>query len=174
MPWNLKIGDWSSIGEYTFIYNLGESTIGSKSTISHRANLCAGTHDFTDPALLLLKPPIVFHDQVWICTDTFVGPGVVVLEALSCELPVQSTDATPWRNLPAVGCGWSIPVGAGSLAEALAECMILEAHELKLMGKIGRKLVEDSFTWQSIAQQMKMVYRWCLAGENPPDCGRFV
>ncbi|MBN4068512.1 hypothetical protein JYU06_03205 [Desulfotalea psychrophila] len=46
MPWNLEIGDWSSIGEETFIYNLGKITIGTKATISHRAHLCAGTHDY--------------------------------------------------------------------------------------------------------------------------------
>ena len=55
MPWNLEIGDWSSIGEHAFIYNLGKVTIGSKTTISHRAHLCAGTHDYTDSSLPLLK-----------------------------------------------------------------------------------------------------------------------
>lgn len=37
MPWNLEIGDWSSIGEHAFIYNLGSIVIGSKTTISQRA-----------------------------------------------------------------------------------------------------------------------------------------
>ena len=45
MPWKFKIGDWSSIGEYTFIYNLGKITIGENTTISQRAHLCAGSHD---------------------------------------------------------------------------------------------------------------------------------
>jgi putative colanic acid biosynthesis acetyltransferase WcaF len=75
-PWNLTVGDWSAIGEDAFIYNLGPVTLGEKVTISHRAQLCAGTHDYTRPDLPLLKPPIVIHDQVWICADAFVGPGV--------------------------------------------------------------------------------------------------
>ena len=41
MPWNLKIGDWSAIGEEAYIYNLGMITIGKGVTISHRAHLCA-------------------------------------------------------------------------------------------------------------------------------------
>ena len=57
-PWNLKIGDWSSVGEWALIYNLGTVTIGQRSTISQRAHLCAGTHDYRDPAMPLLKPPI--------------------------------------------------------------------------------------------------------------------
>lgn len=77
-PWNLEIQDWSAIGEHAYIYNLGKITIGEKSTISQRAHLCAGTHDYTDPALPLLTPPIRVGDQVWICADAFIGPGVEV------------------------------------------------------------------------------------------------
>jgi len=77
-PWNLSIGDWSSIGEGAFIYNLGPIAIGEKVTVSQRAHLCAGTHDATDPAMPLRKPPIEVGDQAWVCADAFVGPGVTV------------------------------------------------------------------------------------------------
>lgn len=77
-PWNLVIGDWSAIGEDAFIYNLGTVTIGRQVTISQRAHLCAGTHDFTDVSMPLLKPPIVVQDQAWVCADVFIGPGTTV------------------------------------------------------------------------------------------------
>lgn len=77
-PWNLEIGDWSSIGDYVYIYNLGKVTIGEKSTISHKSHLCAGTHDYTTPDLPLLKPNIIIEDQVWVCADSFIGPSVNV------------------------------------------------------------------------------------------------
>ena len=80
MPWNLTIGDWSAIGEDAYVYNLGLIIIGKCVTISHRAHLCAGTHDYSRPDLPLLKPPIHISDQAWICTDAFVGPGVSVGE----------------------------------------------------------------------------------------------
>ena len=76
LPWNLKIGDESSIGEWTLIYNLGEIDIGSRTTISHRAHLCAGTHDYSKSNLPLLRLPIKIGDQVWICSDSFIGPNV--------------------------------------------------------------------------------------------------
>ena len=79
-PWNLVVGDWSAIGEDAFIYNLGKVTLGEKVTVSHRAHLCAGTHDYTRMDMPLLKPPIKIRDQAWICTDAFVGPGVTVGE----------------------------------------------------------------------------------------------
>jgi len=80
MPWNLEIGEWSSIGECAFIYNLGKVVIGRYSTVSHRAHLCAGTHDYTDLIMPLLKLPITVGDQAWLCTDSFVGPGVSIGE----------------------------------------------------------------------------------------------
>ena len=78
IPWNLEIGDWSSVGFDALIYNLGPVRIGSKVTVSQRAHLCAGSHDFRDPAMPLTKPPIDIGDEVWICADAFVGPGVTV------------------------------------------------------------------------------------------------
>ena len=78
IPWNLEVGEWSSIGFDALIYNLGPVTIGKNATISQRAHLCAGTHDYQDPALPLVKSKIDIGDDVWICADAFVGPNVRV------------------------------------------------------------------------------------------------
>lgn len=82
MPWNLTIGDDSAIGEHAYIYNLGLIDIGARSTISHKAHLCAGTHDYTLTSLPLIKDGIRIGDNVWICADAFVGPGVNVGEGV--------------------------------------------------------------------------------------------
>lgn len=96
-PWNLQVGNWSAIGEEVLIYNLGNITIGSKVTLSHRAHLCAGTHDYTRPDLPLLKPPIVIGDQAWICADAFVGPGVTIGEgAIVGAAAVVMNDVSAW------------------------------------------------------------------------------
>jgi|SRR5579863_5516392 len=79
-PWNLTVGDWTAVGEEALIYNLGLVTLGRNVTVSQRAHLCAGTHDYTRSDMLLLKPPIVIGNQAWICADAFVGPGVEVGE----------------------------------------------------------------------------------------------
>jgi len=97
MPWNLEIGDWSAIGEYAFIYNLGKITIGTRATISHRAHLCAGTHDYASPSLPLIKPPITIGDQCWICAGSFIGPDVVIGEgAVVGARAVVTKDVEPW------------------------------------------------------------------------------
>jgi putative colanic acid biosynthesis acetyltransferase WcaF len=97
MPWNLEIGDWSSIGEEAFIYNLGRVTIGKSVTISPRAYLCAGTHDHKKSSMPLIFSPITIGDQAWICTDAFIGPNVTVGEgAVVAARGVVTKHVEPW------------------------------------------------------------------------------
>ncbi len=96
-PWNLEVGDWSAIGEKATVYNLGKITLSEKVTLSQGAHLCAGTHDFSDPATPLLTPLISVGSQAWICADAFVGPGVVVGEgAVVGARAVAVNDVEPW------------------------------------------------------------------------------
>jgi putative colanic acid biosynthesis acetyltransferase WcaF len=44
-PWNLSVGAESSIGDRAILYCLGPVQIGSRTTVSQGAHLCAGTHD---------------------------------------------------------------------------------------------------------------------------------
>jgi putative colanic acid biosynthesis acetyltransferase WcaF len=78
IPWNLSIGDYSAIGDGAILYALGPVSIGERVTISQYAHLCAGSHDYSDQAMLLLKLPIVIEDDVWVCADAFVGPNVKI------------------------------------------------------------------------------------------------
>ena len=97
MPWNLTIGDQSCIGEWALVYSLGPVSIGNRTTISQRVHLCAGTHDYTDPTLPLLRPPIAIDDQAWVCADAFVGPGVTIGEgAVVGARAVVTRDVESW------------------------------------------------------------------------------
>jgi putative colanic acid biosynthesis acetyltransferase WcaF len=78
MPWNVEIGAFTALGENVLVYSLGPVRIGANVTVSYRSHLCAGTHDFADPALPLLKCPVTVEDGAWIGTEAFVGPSVTV------------------------------------------------------------------------------------------------
>ncbi len=78
IPWNLSIGNDSSIGFDALVYNLGPIVIEERVTISQRTHLCGGSHDFRDPTMPLLKLPITIEGDAWVCADAFVGPGVTV------------------------------------------------------------------------------------------------
>lgn len=96
-PWNVEIGDFSSIGEWALIYNLGKVTIGDSASISHRAHLCAGTHDHTKADLPLLKLPISIGSSVWVCADAFIGPDVSIGEgAVVAAASVVVKGVAPW------------------------------------------------------------------------------
>lgn len=110
MPWNVEIGDWSSIGPDVLVYSLGRITLGRRATVSHGAHLCAGTHDHTRVDFPLLTPPVSIGDQAWVCTDAFVGPGVTVGEGA-----VLAARAVAIQDVPA----WTV-VG-GNPAKRIAE-----------------------------------------------------
>jgi putative colanic acid biosynthesis acetyltransferase WcaF len=78
IPWNLAIGDQSAVGDRAVLYALGPIAIAERVTISQMAHLCAGTHDYRDPAMPLLKRPISIDHDAWVCADSFVGPDVRV------------------------------------------------------------------------------------------------
>lgn len=78
VPWNLTIGENSSVGDFAILYCLGPVTIGRHVTISQYAHLCAGTHETNTRRMLLLKPPISIGDDAWVAADAYVGPGVEI------------------------------------------------------------------------------------------------
>jgi len=78
MPWKLEIGDNTWIGEEVFILSFELIKIGSNVCISQRAFLCAGNHDYRDPAFKYRNGPITIEDGAWIGACCFVGPYVTV------------------------------------------------------------------------------------------------
>lgn len=97
IPWNLAIGEGAAIGAHAWIYSLGPVRIGPRATISHRAHLCAGTHDYTDPALPLQRTGLTIGADAWVCSDAFVGPGVTVGDgAVVGAAAVVMRDVHPW------------------------------------------------------------------------------
>lgn len=79
-PWNLKVGEYSCIGQGVDCYNQGKITIGTNTTISQKVYLCASSHDFTVASNPLILKPIVIEDRVWVAADAFIGPGVTINE----------------------------------------------------------------------------------------------
>src|SRR5690606_2857115 len=77
-PWNLEMGDNSSLGEAVDCYCVDKVRIGAHTTVSQYSFLCTASHDYEDPLMPLLSAPITLGERVWLTSDVFVGPGVTI------------------------------------------------------------------------------------------------
>ncbi len=94
--------------------------------------------------------------------------GMVVPEALIHEIPVIASKGTPWEELNTYNAGWWIERGVKPLVEALRQAMQQSDEERQLMGRNGRKLVEENYSIESVAAKMIQLYNWILeSGEKP-------
>lgn len=96
-PPNLVMGAQSVLGPRVRCYNQGMITIGERVVVSQDAQLCASTHDASDPAFRLILRPITIRDHAWIAAEAFIGPGVTVGEgAIIGARAALFVDAEPW------------------------------------------------------------------------------
>lgn len=72
------MGKNSCLGDGVIVYCLGEVAIGQRVSVSQYAHICAGSHDYKDESMPLLRLPISIGDDVWIATEAFVGPNVTM------------------------------------------------------------------------------------------------
>lgn len=112
------------------------------------------------------------HAQLFVLPTRGENFGIAVAEALAHGTPVLTTTAAPWELLRRRGCGWWVAPEAGALRAALVEALLLPPSELARMGAIGRSVVAEEFSWDSIGAQWVEVYRWLLTGGAAPACVR--
>jgi putative colanic acid biosynthesis acetyltransferase WcaF len=77
-PWNLTIGDYSTVSHGVDLYNVDRIDIGSHATVSQRAFLCTASHEIDHPNMPLITAPIKIGDGAWVCAEAYIHPGVIV------------------------------------------------------------------------------------------------
>ena len=96
-PWNVSIGEMSSIGSGAWVYALDKIMIGKNVCIGEDVRLITGSHDVTSPHFNLVTRPITINDNVWIATGAIVLPGVTIGEgAVVGAGSVVTKDVEPW------------------------------------------------------------------------------
>ena len=127
---------------------------------------------FFGPAFGRDKEDLLRGANAFILPSFSEGLPMSVLEAWSYRLPVVMT---PECNLPegfAADAAIRIETSADSIAEGLSTLFSMNDANLMTMGAKGRGLVEERFTWKTVAAQMREVYDWMLGGGAAPGCVR--
>lgn len=136
----------------------------------HKADVVAKLHS------LGIEEDWQFRDMVddeekwreYAAADLLVHPsvsenfGITIAEGLAAGLPVICTKGTPWSDIEEMRCGWWIDVGVDSLVTALKSATSLTEDERGEMGKRGRKLVEEKYTWEAVCGKMVEGYESIL------------
>ncbi len=105
-PWNLKIGNFTWIGEEVWIDNLTKVSIGDNCCLSQGALLLCGNHDYKKDTFDLMVGEIILEDGVWIGADSIVTGNSIcqshsVLSVQSVA-PLNMEPYTVYRGNPAV------------------------------------------------------------------------
>ncbi len=91
--------------------------------------------------------------------------GRVIIEAHACGVPVVGSDSGAIPDVVGAG-GLIFPEGnARALAEALAVLRSDPERRVRL-GRTGRGLVEERYTWQHVAESMMEIYESLMVGRR--------
>ena len=155
--WHLVVAGWGQEGY--------EAKLGSRATaleLDHRVH-------FVGPQFGADKKASFARADAFILPSFSEGLPMAVLEAWSFGLPVLMTEAC---NLPegfAAGAAFEITTDPAKMASVLDQVLAMSEDDLAQAGRAGRKLVEEKFTWSTVAEQMAAVYRWVLGDGERPD-----
>jgi glycosyltransferase involved in cell wall biosynthesis len=114
------------------------------------------------------KESCLRHAKAFILPSHSEGLPMSVLEAWSHGRPVLMTDACNLAEGFRADAAMRITTETSSLCQALLRLADESDESLSAMGQRGRALVEEKFTWDSVAQRCDQLYRWCLGGGTPP------
>jgi len=77
-PWNLTMGDYSTVSHGVDLYCVDRIEIGAHATVSQRAFLCTASHEIDHPNMPLITAPIKISAGAWVCAEAYIHPGVTI------------------------------------------------------------------------------------------------
>ena len=108
------------------------------------------------------------RSSIAVVPSIYEGFGLPAGEAMACGVPVIATDG---GALPEVvgQAGLTVPIkDADAIAKAI-EKLLSNPKARKQYGQLGRKRIENNFSWHMVAEQMSALYQQILDAETVPD-----
>jgi poly(glycerol-phosphate) alpha-glucosyltransferase len=122
--------------------------------------------EFVGPTFGEAKSALLASVDAFILPSLSEGLPVAILEAWTYGLPVLASEAC---NIPEgfdTGAAMETGTSVESIAMSLHKLSLLSAEERRCMGRRGRELVENRFSWDRVSAQWLSVYRWLYRGEG--------
>ena len=79
-PWNLTMGELSSLGEHCCIRCRDKVTIGETSCLGSAVYILTDSHNISSPNFEMQTAPIVIGSNVWIATRATISKGITIGE----------------------------------------------------------------------------------------------
>lgn len=122
-------------------------------------------------------PPVFGEDKhkLYCESSLFVLPtysenfGMVIAEAMSCGVPVITTNGTPWQELNEKHLGWCIDLSIENLANTISEAINKGQDKLFELGQQCSKHIYDTYQYTEVAAKNKAVYEWIVNGGDKPE-----
>ncbi len=156
--WHLRIIGWDDGGHERELESLVR-TMSLERCVS-----------MTGPLFGAEKQKVLDEGRLFVLPSKSEGLPIAVLEAWESGLPVIMT---PQCNLDIGfrnGCAIQVDITAESIAKGLLQFFDQTDREQAEMGRKGKRLIAESFTWPRIAEQLLSVYQWIVKGDCPPSC----
>lgn len=99
----------------------------------------------------------------------FENLGNVILEGLVRRIPCIATTGSPWRELNDCRCGWWVEYTQKAITNAVEMALDATEEQLALMGDKGRKLMEDRYSVEAVAECFEQLYEWILSRGSKPE-----
>lgn len=144
-------------------------------------SLIQKVHDYELEDIIHFKGSLYKEDKDRLLKEAFAfilpsyseGLPMAVLEAWAYGLPALITDDC---NLP-IGfetkSALKIHTDPAMLSEELTTILMMKDEELSKIGSNGYNLVKNKFSWETIAEQMNMLYEWTCGDIDKPDFIRY-
>lgn len=85
--------------------------------------------------------------------------GSTVIEGMSHSCPIIASRGTPWKLIEKYGCGWWVENSIEKLAEAIVDMIRRSSVERLAMGRRGRKVIEEQYSWSAVGEKMMQSYK---------------
>lgn len=168
--WVLAIAGWEQGGHEAELkqlateLNIAWTDIRNQpSTVNHEVSIL-----FLGPQFNKAKSACIAECDAFILPSFSEGLPMAVLEAWAYAKLVLMT---PQCNLPdgyAANAALRIEADVDSIGRGLRELFAATPGELAILGGNGRSLVEQRFTWPTVAAELRRVYAWMLGDASPP------